>query len=85
MEVRALLSMTSRCAGYATVPEGTENPGVAATWARWRCGWRTSATLGWQPYAVQSFRSWRGHRQEIIPFPREDGSVLFVEVVGEAS
>jgi len=41
--------------------------------------------LGWQPYTVQSFQSWCGHRQEIIPFPREDGSVLFIDVVGCAA
>jgi len=41
--------------------------------------------LGWQPYTVQSHQSWCGHRQEIIPFPREDGSVLFIDVVGEAT
>src|SRR5262249_42933217 len=41
--------------------------------------------LGWQPYTVQSFQSWCGYLQEIIPFPREDGSVLFVDVIGEAS
>jgi len=29
--------------------------------------------------------SWCGYLQEIIPFPREDGSVLFVDVIGEAS
>ncbi len=40
--------------------------------------------LGWQPYTVQGFQSWCGHRQEIIPFPRADGSVLFVPVLGEA-
>ena len=35
--------------------------------------------LGWQPYTVQSFQSWCGHRQEIIPFPRANGSVLFID------
>ena len=40
--------------------------------------------LGWQPYTVRSYQSWCGHTQEVIPFPREDGSVLFVEVMGEA-
>jgi hypothetical protein len=39
--------------------------------------------LGWQPYTVQSYQSWCGHRQEIIPFPREDGSVLFIDAVGK--
>lgn len=38
--------------------------------------------LGWQPYTVQSYQSWCRHRQEVIPFPREDGSVLFIDVVG---
>ena len=41
--------------------------------------------LGWRPYTVQSFQSWCGHTQEIIPFPRTDGSVLFVPVLGEAT
>ena len=31
--------------------------------------------LGWQPYTVQSFQSWYGHRQESARSPREDGSV----------
>jgi hypothetical protein len=29
--------------------------------------------LGWQPYTVQSYQSWCGHTQEIIPFPRGSG------------
>jgi hypothetical protein len=41
--------------------------------------------LGWQPYTVQSYQSWCGHTQEIIPFPRADGSVVFIDVIGEAS
>ncbi len=41
--------------------------------------------LGWQPYTVQSFQSWCGRRQEILPFPRDDGSVVFIEIVGEAT
>src|SRR5260370_5228828 len=38
--------------------------------------------LGWAPYRVQSYQSWCGHTQEIIPFPRADGSVLFIDVIG---
>ena len=41
--------------------------------------------LGWQPYAVQTYQSWCGHGQEIIPFPQPDGSVLFIPVMGEVS
>ena len=41
--------------------------------------------LGWEPYTVQRYQSWCGHTQETIPFPRADGSVLFVPVLGEAS
>ena len=41
--------------------------------------------LGWDPYTVQSYQSWCGHTQEIIPFPRADGSVLFIDVIGKAS
>jgi hypothetical protein len=44
------------------------------------CPW-----CGAQPYTVQSYQSWCGHRQEIIPFPRADGKVLFVPVLGEAT
>ncbi len=39
--------------------------------------------LGWQPYTVQSYQSWCGHTQETIPFPRADGSVVFIDVIGE--
>jgi hypothetical protein len=44
-----------------------------------------SSHVGWQPYTVQRYQSWCGHTQEIILFPRVDGSVLFIDVVGEAS
>lgn len=40
--------------------------------------------LGWEPDAVQTYQSWCGHTQEIIPFPRADGWVLFIHVIGEA-
>jgi len=36
-------------------------------------------------HRVQSYQSWCGHTQELIPFPRADGSVLFIDVIGEAS
>ncbi len=36
-------------------------------------------------YRVQSYQSWCGHTQELIPFPRADGSVLFIDVIGEAT
>jgi hypothetical protein len=39
--------------------------------------------LGWRPYTMQSYQSWCGHTQEVIPFPREESSVLFVEMVAE--
>jgi hypothetical protein len=41
--------------------------------------------VGWEAYRVVSYQSWCGHTQEAIPFPRQDGSVLFVPVLGEAS
>jgi hypothetical protein len=40
--------------------------------------------LGWQRYNVESNVNLGGHGQEVIPFPRQDGSVLFVPVLGEA-
>ncbi len=41
--------------------------------------------LAWEPYMLQSYQIWRGHRQEIIPFPQSDGSVLSIPVLCEAS
>ena len=41
--------------------------------------------LGLRAFSVERFQSWCGHTQEIIPFPRADGSVVFIDVVGEAS
>lgn len=31
--------------------------------------------LGWRAYNVERYQNWCGHTQEIIPFPRADGSV----------
>jgi len=41
--------------------------------------------LGWQPYTVQSFQSWCGHRPEMLTWPQSDGSVLLIPVLGEAT
>ncbi|HXL20104.1 MAG TPA: hypothetical protein VN961_21525 [Streptosporangiaceae bacterium] len=41
--------------------------------------------LSLQPYTVQCYHPWCGHTREIIPFPRADSSVLFIDVLGEAS
>jgi len=41
--------------------------------------------VGWEAYRVVSYQFWFGHTQEAIPFPRQDGSVLFVPVLGGAS
>jgi hypothetical protein len=40
--------------------------------------------LGWEPFTVQSYQSWCGHTQEVIPWPRAGGLVAFVPVLGEA-
>jgi hypothetical protein len=33
---------------------------------------------------VETYVNWYGHGQDVIPWPRPDGSVLFVPVLGEA-
>jgi hypothetical protein len=40
--------------------------------------------VGWEAYRVESYVNWCGHAQEVIPWPREDGLVAFVPVLGEA-
>jgi hypothetical protein len=40
--------------------------------------------VGWEAYRVESYANWCGHAQEVIPWPREDGLVAFVPVLGEA-
>jgi hypothetical protein len=40
--------------------------------------------VGWEAYRVESYVHWRGHKQEVIPFPRADGLVAFVPMLGEA-
>jgi hypothetical protein len=37
-----------------------------------------------EAYRVESYVNWHGHAQEVIPWPREDGLVAFVPVLGEA-
>ncbi len=44
---------------------------------------RAPAALGLEPYTVQTYQSWCGHTQESILFPRVDGSVLFIDVLGD--
>lgn len=41
--------------------------------------------VGWQAYRVESYVNWCGHGQEVIPFPRPDGFVELVPVLGEAT
>jgi hypothetical protein len=41
--------------------------------------------VGWQVYRVECYVNWCGHAQEVIPWPRPDGLVEFVPVLGEAS
>ena len=41
--------------------------------------------VGWQAYRVESYVNWCGHGQEVIPFPRADGLVDLVPVLGEAN
>jgi hypothetical protein len=57
-------------------------------------GARVKAAASDRPHAQATSESsaasarplrWCGHTQEIIPFPRVDGSVLFIDVIGEAS
>jgi hypothetical protein len=33
---------------------------------------------------VESYVNWCGHAQEVIPWPRADGSVWLIPVLGEA-
>jgi hypothetical protein len=40
--------------------------------------------VGWEAYRVESYVNWCRHAQEVIPFPRLDGTVLFVPIIGEA-
>ena len=40
--------------------------------------------IGWEAYRVESYVNWCGHAQEVIPWPRPDGLVAFVPVLGEA-
>src|SRR5260370_8922458 len=40
--------------------------------------------LGWEPYTVQSYQSWCGHTQAVIPFPRPDGGPFRVGRGGRA-
>ena len=40
--------------------------------------------VGWQLFRAQTYVNWCGHGQEVIPFPRPDGLVAFVPVLGEA-
>jgi hypothetical protein len=40
--------------------------------------------LDWTAYQVERYQNWCGDGQEIIPFPRADGLVLFIDVIGEA-
>ena len=41
--------------------------------------------VGWAAYRVESYVNWCGHGQEVIPFPRPDGLVELVPVLGEAT
>ena len=41
--------------------------------------------LGWEAYRAVSYVNWCGQGQELIPFPRPDGTVRFVPVLGEAT
>jgi hypothetical protein len=41
--------------------------------------------VGWEAYRVETYVNWCGHAQEVIPWPREDGLVHFVPVLGEAT
>ncbi len=41
--------------------------------------------VGWGAYRVASYVNWCGHGQEVIPFPRPDGSLQLVPVLGEAT
>jgi hypothetical protein len=40
--------------------------------------------VGWQLYRPETYVSWCGHGQEVIPVPLADGRVTFVPVLGEA-
>ena len=60
-------------------------PSAALAWGPCRSGSSTSDTSAGSLTRLQNFQSWCGHRQEIIPFRREDGSALFIDVVGRRS
>jgi len=40
--------------------------------------------VGWQAYRVATYVNWCGHGQEVIPWPRADGLVDLIPVLGEA-
>ena len=40
--------------------------------------------VGWQLYRPETYVSWCGHGQEVIPVPLADRRVTFVPVLGEA-
>jgi hypothetical protein len=40
--------------------------------------------VGWQLYRVESYVNWCGHAQQVIPWPRADGSVRLIPVLGDA-
>ena len=43
------------------------------------------AHVGWRAYQVESYQNWCGAAQEVLTWPRSNGSMPLIPVLGEAT